>query len=465
MVLILRVGPPYGLFAPYSAMPEFESLSALAGRRRSRAAGLSGLSDDPAILGAPFFLSEKVEGDTPLPWGSQGQALEGARRDSLAAGFHWRALAALHRFDWRATPLAKWGERVTARQRRPPADRRLGGALPAMDAAPPSHGASRSCVAARQLAPAARRLSMVHGDYRLGNFLERDGRISAILDWEVLVHLGDPVEDLGWSLPAAISGRHARSSVGLLAKRIFLARYEAQSGLSVDRASLRFYLVFSLLKLAFNPYGGGALLRGRTVQRPPDARHGDADRAGLPADRPDPGAGGMNNSLGRLIDGVLVATLRKEVIPRVEGDYARGQAFGVVYMLNSLKLRASWSNAFLLDQLSARSKTQAASLKALAPDLPGAPLLDVHAPPPTPCRTQMPSKRCGTRATRACAILIDWLGANRARLPEQAVARAETAIDTYLARQAKYEISTSARPMFVEMSRRSREDVSGIYQC
>src|SRR3984957_20864343 len=28
---ILRVGPPYGLFAPYSAMPEFEALSALAG--------------------------------------------------------------------------------------------------------------------------------------------------------------------------------------------------------------------------------------------------------------------------------------------------------------------------------------------------------------------------------------------------------------------------------------------------
>ena len=27
--VILRIGPPYGLFAPYSAMPEFESLSAL----------------------------------------------------------------------------------------------------------------------------------------------------------------------------------------------------------------------------------------------------------------------------------------------------------------------------------------------------------------------------------------------------------------------------------------------------
>ena len=40
----------------------------------------------------------------------------------------------------------------------------------------------------------------------------------------------------------------------------------------------------------------------------------------------------MNNSLPRLIDG-MVATLRKEVIPHIEGDFARGQAYGVIYML------------------------------------------------------------------------------------------------------------------------------------
>ena len=47
---------------------------------------------------------------------------------------------------------------------------------------------------------------MVHGDYRIGNFLELDGRISAILDWE-LVHLGDPMEDLGWICLQAWRGR------------------------------------------------------------------------------------------------------------------------------------------------------------------------------------------------------------------------------------------------------------------
>ena len=47
----------------------------------------------------------------------------------------------------------------------------------------------------------------------------------------------------------------------------------------------------------------------------------------------------MNNSLPRLIDG-MVAMLRKEVIPHIEGDFARGQAYGVIYMLSSIKLRA-----------------------------------------------------------------------------------------------------------------------------
>jgi aminoglycoside phosphotransferase (APT) family kinase protein len=38
---------------------------------------------------------------------------------------------------------------------------------------------------------------VVHGDFRLGNFLASEQGMSAVLDWE-LVHLGDPMEDLAW---------------------------------------------------------------------------------------------------------------------------------------------------------------------------------------------------------------------------------------------------------------------------
>jgi aminoglycoside phosphotransferase (APT) family kinase protein len=244
--IILRVGPPYGLFAPYSAMPEFDSLSALA-KSSVPAPRVYCATDDPAVLGAPFFLSQRVEGDTPLPWGSQGQALAGERRDRLALDFI-DALAALHAFDWRPTPLSKWGSGVT----------RENAALLQIDewelrfrrwALRPHPMAHRTLAWLRTNAPTASRVSLVHGDYRLGNFLERDGRISAILDWE-LVHLGDPVEDLGWAfLPQYRGGTPL--VCGLASEKEFLERYESVSGLKVDPFSLKFYIVFSLLKLAF----------------------------------------------------------------------------------------------------------------------------------------------------------------------------------------------------------------------
>ena len=100
----------------------------------------------------------------------------------------------------------------------------------------------------RRNPPKASRVAIVHGDYRLGNFLERNNRITAILDWE-LVHLGDPIEDLGWAfLPQYRGGTPL--VCGLASEEDFLARYEARTGAKVDRDALRFYIVFSLLKLA-----------------------------------------------------------------------------------------------------------------------------------------------------------------------------------------------------------------------
>ena len=43
-------------------------------------------------------------------------------------------------------------------------------------------------------------LTLVHGDYRTGNYLYTpNGDITAVLDWE-MAHIGDPLEDLAWSL-------------------------------------------------------------------------------------------------------------------------------------------------------------------------------------------------------------------------------------------------------------------------
>jgi len=41
------------------------------------------------------------------------------------------------------------------------------------------------------------RMALVHGDFRNGNLLVEEGKLAAVLDWE-LAHVGDPMEDLAW---------------------------------------------------------------------------------------------------------------------------------------------------------------------------------------------------------------------------------------------------------------------------
>lgn len=239
--LILRLGPPYGLFAPYSARPQFDALKALEGGRVPVPRAFW-WSDDATILGAPFFVSEKMPGIATVPWG-EGKGFEEEYRKNIGGQFV-SALAALHATDLTGSGF---GTGVTVENA---ALQQLefwqwAGEGWALKPYPMLHKALRWL---RRNLPVAPRVSLIHGDYRLGNFLEQDGRITAILDWE-LVHAGDPHEDLGWAfLPqyAMGSGLVCR----LATREAFIAQYERESGIRVNEASLRFYLVFSLVKLA-----------------------------------------------------------------------------------------------------------------------------------------------------------------------------------------------------------------------
>ena len=90
-------------------------------------------------------------------------------------------------------------------------------------------------------------VTLVHADYRSGNYLhDGEGRITAMLDWE-MAHLGDPHEDLGWAaMPYWSSGGRI---CGLLPLDEFVARWEAATGFRADRARLRFYQVLGTAKM------------------------------------------------------------------------------------------------------------------------------------------------------------------------------------------------------------------------
>lgn len=98
--------------------------------------------------------------------------------------------------------------------------------------------------------PAVDHVSLVHGDYRNGNFLfdESDGRIVAILDWEA-GFLGDRHMDLAYAMLPGYGHPDDDGSylcAGLITRERFIEQYEKASGLSVDPERLRYYSALNM---------------------------------------------------------------------------------------------------------------------------------------------------------------------------------------------------------------------------
>ena len=117
--LILRLGPDYGLFAPYSAMPEMLAMRSLEGSAVPVPRAYWG-GDDPSIFGAPFLFCEKMEGAASSPGSRPSEpALEEGYRKRLAEQFI-DALGALHRVPWQEKPIAALARGITADERGAP---------------------------------------------------------------------------------------------------------------------------------------------------------------------------------------------------------------------------------------------------------------------------------------------------------------------------------------------------------
>lgn len=133
---------------------------------------------------------------------------------------------------------------------------------------------------------------ITHGDYRLSNLLVRDGRITAVLDWE-LCTLGDPLADLTWLLddwrspqePAIVIPRPTRAG-GFAARSEIVDAYAARTGLDVG--DLDHYCAFTHWKAA-------TLLQGVLVRRRSGSmgEHGALDLHSL------------QDSVEHLLDGAL----------------------------------------------------------------------------------------------------------------------------------------------------------------
>jgi len=218
---------------------------------------------DPAILGAPFLVMEKVPGECPNPWGSAGRQFyaAAATRGPLPASFT-STLATLHTLDWQNAGLdflgvpaagdafakreiTKWRELIDASEHPPePILTDLVGWL-------------------EDNIPTPRRNTLVHGAYRTGNLLIHDDAVSAVLDWELQV-IGDPMYDVAYVL-SDLNREGTPLLSNLVRRDDFIRDYEAQTGWNIDTDACRYYdALYAMRSVAFWMSASGLYASGRS---------------------------------------------------------------------------------------------------------------------------------------------------------------------------------------------------------
>ena len=207
------------------------------------------------FFGRPAMVSEFIAGVTKPSRGlhrvsGMGTYLGEPLRSQLKGQF-LDILVKIHGFDWRTASLCGFVA--------PQADPRQAArwsltfwdAIWMMDKLEERPVVSLVRCWLRDNIPDCNELVLNHGDYRTGNYLfdEDRGEITVILDWE-LARIGDFHEDLGWILLRLFScedGGVLRAS-DLYEKEEFIEAYEAASGRSVNRRTLKFYEVLAVWK-------------------------------------------------------------------------------------------------------------------------------------------------------------------------------------------------------------------------
>jgi aminoglycoside phosphotransferase (APT) family kinase protein len=210
---------------------------------------------DESILGAPFYVMQRVHGIILRREVPHGLTLDESTAKRLSESFIDN-LAALHQLDYQSLGLGDLGkpQGYLERQVKGWIERYYGSKTHDL----PEVLAISEWVKAHM--PGQSGASLVHNDYKYDNIaLSPDDitKIVAVLDWEMCT-LGDPLTDLGTALaywvqaddPADV--RPARwgptSMPGSLSRMQMLERYQAKTGREIS--NIVFYYVFALFKTA-----------------------------------------------------------------------------------------------------------------------------------------------------------------------------------------------------------------------
>jgi aminoglycoside phosphotransferase (APT) family kinase protein len=245
--------PPRGPLPPsaHDVLREARLLSALE-PTPVRSPEVLAVCDDLDVIGAPFYVMERVVGDVVTD--SIPAPLDNPAERSRIADELIDSLVELHTVDWTTLGLEGFGKPTGYLERQV---RRFTGLW--------EHNRTRELPAVEEVGawltanlPQSPASTIVHGDYRLGNTMLAAGapaRLIAIFDWEMAT-IGDPLADVGYMMihwtqaddaPASkFNLQSVTSRPGFPTRRELIARYEERSGRSMQ--SLDWYVTLALWK-------------------------------------------------------------------------------------------------------------------------------------------------------------------------------------------------------------------------
>jgi aminoglycoside phosphotransferase (APT) family kinase protein len=232
---VMRLPPPGARIAGPADIPRQARLIDALHRRGLPVPAVLCTSDRPVVDGRPFYLLEAVDGERVE------QVIGTVPNEGIAAP----AVEALKQLQRVPVAESGIGDETPATL-----DYEIGRWTWLMDRAPAELTGDAPAVAAllRASPPAERPPVLVHGDYHYGNMLFRDGRVVAVLDWEI-AQIGQPLLDLACLVVVAQASRSGDEAVpggGAVAvpDEVLLAMYGADPG------EFGWYLAFTYYKYA-----------------------------------------------------------------------------------------------------------------------------------------------------------------------------------------------------------------------
>jgi aminoglycoside phosphotransferase (APT) family kinase protein len=244
--------PPRGPLPPsaHDVLREARLLRAL-GPTPVRVPTVLAVCDDERVVGAPFYLMSRIEGQaltTSLP-----EPLDNPEQRERVADELIDALVELHSVQWTTIGLEGFGKPTGYLERQL---RRFTGLW--------EHNRTRDVPEVEQVGawlaenmPSSPPATIVHGDYRLGNTMyasQAPARLLAILDWEMAT-IGDPLADVGYMMihwtesddpQTKFNLQSVTTRDGFPTRRELIARYEQRSGRSMQ--ALNWYVTLALWK-------------------------------------------------------------------------------------------------------------------------------------------------------------------------------------------------------------------------